>query len=81
MSRIRLGSSVETDAEWKDIFAVKWFDVNEQSKSARARRDYDATELTVAVGEPVETEEAYGRWLLVRTASGARGWIPDECIA
>lgn len=44
--------------------------------TARARRDYDARELTVLVGEKVELLETAGGWHLCRAADGRTGWVP-----
>ena len=42
--------------------------------------DYDATELTVSVGDTLEGELLESGWLLARDASGKRGWVPMECV-
>jgi uncharacterized protein YgiM (DUF1202 family) len=39
---------------------------------------YDATELTVAKGEPVEVLETQSGWALCRKADGPTGWLPLE---
>ena len=49
---------------------------NPQPRQAPARRDYDARELTVAVGERVECLETVGGWHLCRAADGRVGWVP-----
>ncbi|PWB72375.1 hypothetical protein C3F09_06760 [candidate division GN15 bacterium] len=43
--------------------------------------DYDATELTVQVGESVTVYGEQSGWLWCLTASGKWGWIPKECVA
>jgi len=42
------------------------------------RRDYDATELTVAAGETLELIEKVAGWAFCRTSSGQVGWVPLE---
>ena len=61
-------------------FPIEWFTIDEIEMSAFARSDYDATELSVSIGLPVEVERQYGGWLFVRTSRGKRGWIPSECV-
>jgi len=50
-------------------------------QAATARRDYDATELTVHAGQVVTatTHEAGWRWCT--DARGDSGWVPDEHLA
>jgi uncharacterized protein YgiM (DUF1202 family) len=43
--------------------------------------DYDATELTVQVGETVTVYSEQSGWLWCLTASGKYGWVPKECVA
>jgi len=43
--------------------------------------DYDATELTVQVGETVTVYSEQSGWLWCLTASGKWGWVPKECVA
>jgi uncharacterized protein YgiM (DUF1202 family) len=43
--------------------------------------DYDATELTVQVGETVTVYSEQSGWLWCLTPSGNWGWIPKECVA
>jgi SH3-like domain-containing protein len=47
---------------------------------ARALRDYDATELTVAKGEVLEALDEAGGWLQCRSAAGLVGWIPADNV-
>ncbi|UCG61135.1 MAG: SH3 domain-containing protein [Candidatus Zixiibacteriota bacterium] len=44
------------------------------------RRDYDATELTVAVGDTLEALEEASNWVLCRTDTGLLGWVPCENV-
>lgn len=48
---------------------------------ATLREDYDAHELTVAVGARVTVERTLAGWALCHTADGARGWVPLDCLA
>jgi hypothetical protein len=48
--------------------------------SIRLRRDYNARELTVAVGEVLTAESEECGWLLCTNARGERGWIPAHCV-
>ena len=47
---------------------------------ATLREDYDARELTVAVGERLTVERELAGWALCRTEDGARGWVPLACL-
>lgn len=60
------------------FFPVQWFEL--AGVGARARRDYDAAELTVNVGTEVEVGERYGQWVHVTDPTGARGWILESCL-
>ncbi|EDY80677.1 SH3 domain protein [Verrucomicrobiia bacterium DG1235] len=59
-------------------FPVGWFRIDEAGGLAEALRDYDAAELTVAVGEEIELIESFGEWCRVETGQGL-GWIPVAC--
>jgi uncharacterized protein YgiM (DUF1202 family) len=48
--------------------------------TSRLRRDYDARELTVTVGERVTVEFEESGWLWCTNSSGESGWIPAECV-
>ncbi len=60
-------------------FPAQWFAIDEGTNSASATRPYDASELTVAIGDRVEPVEKYGAWLLARSSHGT-GWIPLDCV-
>ena len=45
-------------------------------QEAVARRDYDASQLTVVEGDTLETLESVDAWALCRDASGSEGWVP-----
>jgi hypothetical protein len=44
------------------------------------RRNYDATELTVAGGDLLRCELVEAEWALCLTADGERGWVPLEHV-
>ena len=45
---------------------------------ATALCDYDATELTVSMGELLDVMDEAGGWLRCRTSSAREGWIPAD---
>jgi hypothetical protein len=45
-----------------------------------ARRDYDATELSAAVGEELVIGEEAGGWLWCTNSQGQSGWIPADNV-
>lgn len=47
---------------------------------ATLREDYDARELTVAVGARLTVERELAGWALCQLSEGARGWVPLECL-
>lgn len=47
---------------------------------ATLREDYDARELTVAVGARLIVERELAGWALCHTAEWASGWVPLECL-
>ena len=49
-------------------------------RTARARRDYDSTHLTVAPGETLDVLEQVEDYLLCRSASGVQGWVRESCV-
>ncbi len=51
-----------------------------QGARAVMLEDYSAKELAVSPGDQVEVKKAYHGWLLVRSAQGERGWIPQSHI-
>jgi len=70
----------DTSENVEGYFPVRWFDFGADA-TATARRDYDATELTIEVGVPVQCLEAESSWVRVRTVAGEEGWIPEACLA
>jgi len=61
-------------------FPVSWFSIDATGATARALRDYDAAELTIGAGIPVECLAEEPGWRLVRAQDGREGWIPDACV-
>jgi hypothetical protein len=55
-----------------------WIDV--EGDTCVMNQDYDATELTVAVGEELKAILTESGWLLATSASGQTGWVPLECV-
>lgn len=47
---------------------------------ATLREDYDARELSVAVGARLTVVRDLAGWALCRAAGGATGWVPLECL-
>ena len=47
-----------------------------EGSRARARRDYEATELTICGGEELAIEDEIGGWLWCRNRRGEYGWVP-----
>jgi SH3-like domain-containing protein len=54
--------------------------LSQQDTEAIALENYSSRELAVESGEEVELEQERHEWLLVRNASGARGWIPASHV-
>lgn len=55
---------------WLDMTGEPW----------RLRRDFDARELTVAVGVKLTLHFSESGFVWVTTADGATGWLPDACV-
>ena len=53
-----------------------FFEVGEAVALATALVDYDARELTVALGDELELRLEHEGWLLCQDAAGQGGWIP-----
>lgn len=54
--------------------------VVEDNGTTIANRDYSAIELSVGVGEFVNTGESTHGWVWCRNKSGAEGWVPLRCL-
>lgn len=46
----------------------------------KAGEDFDTVELTVALGERVETGARRRGWVWCTNAGGASGWVPETCL-
>jgi hypothetical protein len=57
-------------------------DILEKSgKNVTAREDYDATELTVAVGDQLKFIKEKKGWVWCEAKTGERGWVPKKAVA
>ena len=52
--------------------------LDRKGSACTARRDYDATELTVRAGETLTTHQAEAGWLWCTNEQGQSGWVPAE---
>jgi uncharacterized protein YgiM (DUF1202 family) len=48
--------------------------------SCKALHDYDATELSVAVGEVLTVLNEESGWAWCENKNGRTGWVPADCI-
>jgi hypothetical protein len=55
-------------------------DAGEKEETATLREDYDARELTVAVGARLAVERELAGWALCQAEDGPRGWVPLACL-
>jgi len=51
-----------------------------EGDTAYATRDYDATELTVEVGQKLEILGEEAEWYWCKTEAGDYGWVPVENV-
>lgn len=51
-----------------------------EGDSGVLKLDYDASELTVTVGDTVTILKEESGWYWCRTSRGDIGWIPKECV-
>jgi len=47
-----------------------------QGKNAKLLQDYDATELTVTIGEELIIGKQESGWIWVSNKEGKKGWVP-----
>jgi uncharacterized protein YgiM (DUF1202 family) len=47
-----------------------------QGKNAKLLQDYDATELTITIGEELTIENQESGWVWVSNKEGKKGWVP-----
>lgn len=62
------------------FFPRSWFEFDAGCINAKAIRDYNAEEITIDAGVAVACVARESGWLLVRTADGLQGWIPECCV-
>jgi len=48
--------------------------------TCKVLQDYEATELTVKVGEKLEIEKIESEWVWATNKEGKQGWVPLKCI-
>jgi len=56
----------------------KYLEIN--GDSCKALHDYDATELTVAVGEEWVILHEESGWFWCENKNGRTGWVPVDCV-
>ncbi|MFW9773963.1 MAG: SH3 domain-containing protein [Candidatus Thorarchaeota archaeon] len=81
---------IEKESEWSGwIWCISekgaegWVPINYldiQGNSAQSLRDYDATELTVAVGEELLIEDQESGWIWASNKAGKKGWVPLDNV-
>lgn len=54
--------------------------VRRSAHTGTARRDYDATELTVKKGERLTVIEEVASWYWCRSERGSLGWVPKQNV-
>jgi hypothetical protein len=54
--------------------------IRRTGNTAVAGCDYDATELTVAIGDELVLLKEESGWLWCTTQRGMNGWVPKECV-
>jgi hypothetical protein len=91
--KLQKNETVETkkkESEWKGwIWCITkigkegWIPENYleiQGKIAKLLQDYDATELTVDVGDILVIEKEESGWFWVSNKEKMRGWVPKENV-
>jgi hypothetical protein len=68
-----------SDSEGTGAWVPESF-VERRGGSCVALRDYDSTELTVAVGDLLQTYEEASGWLWCMDHAGRWGWVPKTCV-
>jgi hypothetical protein len=64
------GESAWAPEDWVEIM----------NGDCRFKRDYNAIELTVQIGEIVNGDIDVSGWIWVVNSNGAYGWIPMDCL-
>ena len=83
---VQVGETFADDPAWSgwyrctgEVGQVAWIHedlLNQEGDQARMRKDYDARELTLIVGEIVEIRETLGGFGLAKKTTGLTGWVP-----
>ncbi len=81
---------VEKESEWKGWICCinkmgesRWVPENYleiKGNKAKITRDYNATELSVNVGEELAIEEEEAEWYWVTNQKGKSGWVPIKNV-
>jgi hypothetical protein len=59
----------------------QYLEIDESIQTAVARSDYDATELSVQIGDEVFVSKSLAGWYWVRLQNdGSEGWVPAACL-
>lgn len=90
--RVTLGEKSQADGPWPNwIYCVSlrtgkagWTPVQllaAQGGTAVATADYNAWEMTVAVGDLLQSDRELNGWRwCLRQADGQTGWVPTQCL-
>ena len=68
-----------TDLRGKSSWVPEAY-VTRRGEGAIANRDYDATELSVVVGEELTVHKTESGWLWCTNARGESGWVPADHV-
>lgn len=60
-------------------WAPEWY-IDQTSQPAKAIYDYDATELTVVVGQRLTLHHFLNSWVWAETECHQLGWLPSACL-
>jgi Variant SH3 domain len=69
-----------TDAKGMNGWVPERYVEKIDSDRCRTLRDYDATELTVRVGDELDVHFAESGWAWCETADGRKGWVPESNV-
>jgi uncharacterized protein YgiM (DUF1202 family) len=91
--KVKKGGRVEVGNEDNDYAGWRWCTNTENTSGwvpvayldvggsgAILRRDYDAAELSVDVGQRLEVTEIESGWAWGRDEVGSEGWVPLTCL-
>ncbi|MDD8024990.1 MAG: hypothetical protein PHI34_00645 [Acidobacteriota bacterium] len=74
------------DSAWIPEAYIEWLPAGGSGsqglvqRQGRLLRDYESTELTVAMGETVVFLEEEADWIRAEGSDGRRGWLPASCL-